>query len=101
MNQCANRGWTLHGIGQPDVQREWSRLANRAAKNQERDEGGACTKHGEAGIFKTTAPAIIEKQRATAIVEPEHAEKKSHVADAGGDEGLLCGCRGARSLNPE
>src|SRR4029077_11407145 len=45
--------------------------------------------------------AIIEKQRATAIVEPEHAEKKSHVADAGGDEGLLCGRRGARSLNPE
>src|SRR5205809_2210957 len=101
MDQCADRGRTLHGVGQPDVQRELSGLANRTAEDQERDEGGACTKHGEAGTFKTTAAAIVEKQCATAIVEPQQSEKKSHVADAGGDEGFLCGRRGAGSLNPE
>ena len=35
------------------------------------------------------------------MIEPEHAEKKSHVADARGDERFLCGGRGARSLDPE
>ena len=34
VNQCADRGRTLHGVGQPDVQRELSGLANRTAKNQ-------------------------------------------------------------------
>src|SRR5207237_2012218 len=76
-------------------------VANCAAENQKGDESGARTKHSEAGAFKTTVPAIIKEQCATSIVEPEYPEKKSHVADARGNERLLCGCRGAGSLDPE
>jgi hypothetical protein len=38
---------------------------------------------------------------ATSIVKPEHSEEKTKVTDASGDERLLCGRRGAGSLNPE
>src|SRR4029077_905873 len=83
------------------VQRELSGLANCAAENQKRDERSARSEHSETGAFKTSAAAIVEKQCATAIVEPEHSEKKSHVADARGDECFLCSRRGARSLDPK
>ena len=55
----------------------------------------------QTGAFKTAAAAIVKKQCAAAIVEPEHSEKESDVADARGDERFLCRRRRARSLNPE
>src|SRR5204862_3545772 len=95
------RSRTLHRVGQPDVQRELSGLANCAAENQKRDESCACAKQGQAGTFKTSAAAIVQKQCATAAIEPEHSEKKPHGAAARGDECFLCcRCR-ARSLDPE
>src|SRR5262245_40612600 len=104
MDQRAHWSRTLHGVGQPDVQRELPGLGSGAAKDQERNESpdcGTCAKHIETGAFKASAPAIVEEQCATAIVQPEHAEKKSHVADPRGDERLLCSRRGARSVDPE
>src|SRR6476620_2364684 len=101
MDECADRGRTLHRIGQPDVQWELSGLANCTAENQKRDERRACAKQRQAGTFKTPAATIVKKQCATPIVEPEHSEKKSHVTDARGDECLLCGRSGAGSLDPE
>src|SRR5216110_1684546 len=83
------------------MQRELSGLADCSEKNQQRDERGAGAEHGQAGAFETAFAAVVKKKCAAAIVEPEHAEKKSHVADARGDECLLCGSRCARSLNPE
>src|SRR6185312_10823425 len=94
VDQRADRCRTFHCVRQPDVERELSGLANRAAENQERDEGGACAKQSHAATFKTSAPAIVKKQCATTIVEPKYSKKKSHVTDARGDERLLCGRRG-------
>src|SRR5205814_7996741 len=48
-----------------------------------------------------TAAAIIKEQCATAAVEPENAEKKSHVTDASGDECLFRCSRCTRLLNPK
>src|SRR5690349_16378836 len=45
--------------------------------------------------------AVVKKQRAATIVEPQHSKKKSHVTDTRGDECFLCGCCGRRSLDPE
>src|SRR5438067_1656999 len=91
----------LHRVRQPYVQGELAGFSNCAAENQKGDESCARAKHGKTCAFKTTAPAIIEEQCATAIVEPEHPEKKSHVADARGNECLLCSGRSVRSLDPE
>src|SRR5262249_2665092 len=101
MDQRADRRRTFHRVRQPDVQRELTGFANCAAENQKGDKSCARAKHSETGAFEATAPAIIEEQCATAIVEPEHTKKKSHVADPRRNERLLCGCRGARSLDPE
>src|SRR5436189_103308 len=62
---------------------------------------GTRAQHGETSAFEATVAAIVKKKCAAAIVQPEHAEKKSHVADARSDERLLCGSRRARSLDPE
>src|SRR5436309_616414 len=101
MDESTDRRRALHRVRQPDVQRELSRFANRAAENQQRDERRACAKQGQTGAFETSEAAIVKKQCAIAIVEPEHSEKKSHVTDARGDECFLCGRCRARSLDPE
>src|SRR5437660_1195742 len=86
MDQRTDRSRALHRVRQPYVQGELAGFSNCAAENQKGDESCARAKHGKTCAFKTTAPAIIEEQCATAIVEPEHPEKKSHVADARGKE---------------
>src|SRR5437899_9656160 len=101
MDQRTDRSRALHRVRQPYVQGELAGFSNCAAENQKGDESCARAKHGKTCAFKTTAPAIIEEQCATAIVEPEHPEKKSHVADARGNECLLCSGRSVRSLDPE
>jgi hypothetical protein len=83
------------------VERELPRLADRARKNQKRDEGGAGTDRQQPGGFETTFSAIVEEKSATAAVEPEDAEKKSEVADSRGDKGFPRCSRGARLVNPE
>src|SRR5262249_61887159 len=98
MDQCAARGRTLHRVRQPNVQLKTAILDNYTAKKQKCDESCASAKQGQAGAFKTSAAAVVEKQCATAIVEPEHSEKKTHVTDARGDECFFCCRGGARSL---
>ena len=41
MDQRADRRRAFHRVRQPDVERKLARLADRAAENQKRDEGGA------------------------------------------------------------
>jgi hypothetical protein len=83
------------------VKWELSRFPHGAAENQQRDEGGACAEHRQTGTFKATLSGIVKKKCAAAIVEPQHAEKKPHVADARGDERLFC-CSGCTwSLDPK
>ena len=69
MDQRADRGRPFHRVRQPDVERELPRLADRAGKNQKRDEGGAGTDRQQPGGFEATFSAIVEEQSATAAVE--------------------------------
>src|SRR5688572_31735045 len=101
MDQRAHRSRAFHRVRQPDVERELPGLADRAGKNQKRNEGGAGTDREEPGGFETTFSTIVEEKSTTAAVEPEDAEKKSEIANARGDERFLrrSGC--ARFVNPE
>src|SRR5260370_8329876 len=83
------------------MQRELSGLCCSAAEDQQRYKRGACAEHGQARTFEATVSAIVKEKCAAAAVEPDHPEKKSHVADTRGDECLLCSGRGTRSLDPE
>ncbi len=38
MDQCRDRSWPFHRIGQPNVERELSRLANRPDHQKKSDE---------------------------------------------------------------
>ena len=76
-------------------------FAGRAAENQKRDERGAGAKRSQRRIFEAAVTAIVEKQRAAAPVKPEHAEKKSEIADARGDERFFRRGRGAGPIDPE
>src|SRR5882672_5099297 len=45
--------------------------------------------------------AIIEKERARRVIEPQHAEQQAEVANAGREKGLLGGGSGGRFVKPE
>src|SRR4051794_9819847 len=101
MNQCAHWRRALHRIRQPDVQRELSRFADRAAENQERN---CCRSRTDCRqpIDLERAPTLIEEKcGARSLVEPEQTQKKSDITDARGNEGLLGRGSGARSFDPE
>ena len=83
------------------MQWELARFSNRAAENQQRDGRGVRTEHGESRVFNATVPTIVENKCAAAVIEPKHAEKKSHVPDARRDKCFFCRCRCARPLDPE
>ena len=58
-------------------------------------------RHECRAFSRQPCPIIVEEQRAAAVIEPEHAEEKSDVADARGDERFLRRCGRARFVNPE
>src|SRR5205085_11639660 len=66
---------------------------------QQRNESRARAK--ESNVLQTTMTGVVENQSATLVIEPQNAEKKSHVPDTSGDERFFCGGRGARPFNPE
>src|SRR5436305_6711072 len=101
MDQRAHRCGTLHGIRQPDMQWELARFSSRAAEDQQRNECSACAEYGETGTFQTTVSAIVKKKCAAPAIKPQHSQEESHVADASGDECLLCSGRSARLFDPK
>src|SRR5438552_15430426 len=101
MGTSAYRSRDFHRDWQPHVQRELALFTTPAAENQQCDECGACAEQNEASAFETTVSAIVKEKCATAIVQPEHAEKKSQVANARSNECLFCSGRCTRSLDPE
>ena len=77
------------------------RLAGRAAENQKRDERRACAEHRQTRAFQTAVTAIIKEQGAALVIQPQNPEKKSHVADAGGDERFPGRGRRGWTFNPK
>src|SRR5258708_6921277 len=90
VNQRADRRRTFHRVRQPDVQRELSGFADRAAENQQGDKGGSRAEGEKRTTFEATASIIVKEKRAAVDIKPEEAEKKSNVANACSNERFFC-----------
>jgi hypothetical protein len=94
MDQRGDRRRAFHGVGQPDVERNLSRLPRRADKQQQRDQ-----RHRAKGRFRADAGGgagdLLEIERGEALEDGEHAEDESEVANPIDDERFLAGvgCR--------
>ncbi len=60
MDQRTDRRRAFHRVRQPNVQWELSGFADRAAKNEQRNERGARTKPKQSSGFEATFSAIVE-----------------------------------------
>ena len=108
VDEGGDGGRALHGVGQPDMERELAGLADGPAKDQEADgrRGGEAARKevrevGERGGFQDAMAAIVEEQRALGVLQPEQAEEEAEIADARRDEGLLRGGCGGGLVEPE
>src|SRR5215207_8933290 len=96
MDQRRDRGRPLHGVRQPDMQRELRALASRTAEEQEGD-GGDHRHRGSGHLSEDLA----EFERAELIEDPDQPQPKCQVADAVDDERLLRGAGGGAASEPE
>src|SRR5438093_621897 len=74
---------------------------DRAAENQQRDKGGADANGEKSRVFEATASLVVKQKSAAALIKPKHPEKKTKVADAGGDESFPGRGGSARPLDPK
>ena len=81
-----------HGVGQPDVQRQLGRLADRAEEEQQRDRRGGARSDARGGRADVE---VVD--RSDGHEHQERAEHEPDVADAVGDERLLAR-RGVRGV---
>src|SRR5439155_1806203 len=101
MDQRADRGRSFHRVRQPDVEGELSGFSDRAAENQQRDEGGAGANGEKSRVLQATAALVVKQKGAAAVIKPKHPQEKAEIADAGGDESFPGGGGRARPLDPE
>ena len=98
VNQRADRRRTFHRVGQPEVQRELRRLANRAAEEAERGPlqfGGVLCEH--CGIGEELAIT----QRPEGVEEDYQPEQQEDITDTRDEERFLGGRGSRRLLIPE
>ncbi len=89
----------LHGVGQPDVERELRAFAGGAEQQAETDDGEDAAVprriHGE------QRGDLAEGERAEGGKDEEDADEEAEVADAVDDEGLFAGVGGGVALEVE
>ena len=97
VDQRRHRRGTLHRVGEPDVQRQLRRLADRAGEQEQGDRGGRALRQ----LARAPAEHGVEVQRPD--VQPDQHDPEQHrgVADPRRDEGLLRSARGRWTLEPE
>ena len=107
MNQRADRRGPFHGVGQPGVQRELPRFADRSGEDSQGHPGqrGASQHGGTGRHWLRRLPDVwnvegVESDSGEVVCLEEQVQdryEEANVADAGDDERLLgCGgCRGA------
>ena len=92
MNKCRNGSGTFHGIGQPNIQRNLSRLAGCSNHHQ---QGRGC-KHADTGFDRQRGyrlEYLVVIERAKVLDQQEHSQKECEVPDAVSDERLLASLR--------
>ena len=96
VDERRDRGRALHGVGQPEMQRDLRALAHRRDQEQERDRGGGTPGHE---VGPETQRRVVEG--AVRGEDQEHGQEEPDVTHPVGDEGLLAGDGGGVALEPE
>ena len=99
VDEGAHRGRALHGVGQPDVQRQLGRFADGAAEEQDGDQGGglhlaAEERCGPADERTRLAEDLAVVQAAEGDEDEQEPQEKAEVTEAVDNEGLLARVRG-------
>ena len=98
MDEGADRGRALHGVGQPDVERDLGGFPGRPGEEEhrdERDEAGGEEARGGGGVDggELRAPDVGQDE--------QDADDEGRVADPVDDEGFHARFRGRGPLEPE
>ena len=105
MDECTDRCRALHGIGQPDVQREHSTLTGTTDEHQRQsrrnDETSGSHSLGNVTLDERCSAlphhdvaSKREAERIDKVAEGQDTHEEEHISKAGDDESLLRGCDG-------
>ena len=98
VNERRHRRRSRHGVRQPDVQRNLRRLAGGADEQQDADQ---TRRNRGKRAAQECGVDPVHVERADRLVQQEHAEQETGIADAVGDERLLAGTGFVGVLEPE
>ena len=105
MDECRYRRRTLHGIGQPDVQREHGRLTGTTDEHQHQcgrnDKATGSHSLGDITLDERCRPlphhdipGKRETERIDEVAEGQDTHEEEHIGKAGDDERFLRGSDG-------
>ena len=97
VDEGRDRRRALHGVGQPHVERQLSRLAGSADQQKKRDGGGFAGGQQIGGLLEDD----VVRERAEGGEDQHQRDQEAEVADPVDDERLLAGRRRRRLLEPE
>ncbi len=98
VDQCGNRRWTSHGIGEPGVKRYLGAFPDRTHKKQQGDGHDDRIAHGHQ---LCRGENLVERQRTKRIEYQKHSHQKSQVADPVHDKSLFGGIVVVMVFEPE
>ena len=101
MDQRRHRSWTLHGVGQPHVERDLRALAAGTDEEEEADQGDGAGPGRVRRHPSRSRHHRLEVEAAERHEDEEDAEQEAGIPDAVDDERLLAGVRGALLVKPE
>ncbi len=105
VDECRDRRRALHGVGQPDVQREHGRLTGTTDEHQHQSRGQykACSGNSLGSIAGNERRRALahhdvtgkrEAERVRIVTEHQDTDEEEHIGKARHDECLLRSCNG-------
>ena len=101
MDQRAHGRRAFHGVGQPRVQGELRALPDRAAEQEERDQGEELRGEGVGISGRHLVLNPLERQIAEDVPNHEDSDEEQDVTNSSHEERLLRGRRGLGLVVPE